>query len=97
MSNKKTQLNPFLPAVPKSSKKNGLMKIVLGVPLAMMGTQALASPLPAKTLEVPAQEAKTEMTQDTYKKTVLVAQANAAGAKDTKKTGNKAGTPAKGK
>jgi hypothetical protein len=58
-SGKMVSVNPWIPAVPVKGKN--LLKLVLGVPLALMAGSASAEPLSTRTLMVPVELSRQEL------------------------------------
>ena len=71
---KSVALNPFIPAVPAKGRR-GLLKPVLGVPLALLAGAAAASVLPARALTVPEDAARALLSAKDYAATVVASKA----------------------
>jgi len=71
---KSVALNPFIPAVPAKGRR-GLLRPVLGVPLALIAGAAAASVLPARALTVPEDAARALLSAKDYASTVAASRA----------------------
>ncbi len=67
-SGKMVPVNPWIPAVPVKGTK--LLKLVIGVPLALMAGSVSAEPLSARVLLVPVELSRQTMSLQTFDESV---------------------------
>jgi hypothetical protein len=70
-SGKVVQLNPWLPAVPIKGKT--ALKLILGIPLAILASDVSAEPLPNRTLAVPLELSRHTLSVRDFDREVLPA------------------------
>ena len=68
-SGKVVSVNPWIPAVPVKGKN--LLKLVLGVPLALMAGSASAEPMSTRTLTVPVELSRQALSLQEFNTNVI--------------------------
>lgn len=71
-SGKMVPLNPWIPAIPvKGPKGKPMLQLVLGIPLILTAGTASAEPLPNRTLQVPVELIRQQLSLKEFNQQVL--------------------------